>query len=241
MISSMLAEMLAVGAGDSIEVEILEGRRGAFQVPVAGVFETYIGSPAYIEHRALARMLNERASVTNVHLGVDSNAQRSLLGELKTLPGLSAITLKQAAIRTFDETMAETIMIFVSFFVVFSCALAFGVTYNAARVALSERGRELATLRVLGFTRAEISYLLLGEIALLTLLALPLGCLAGRALARLIVAGFKTELYRVPFVVDASTYAWAMVVTVLATAVSALLVRRRLDRLDLIAVLKTRE
>jgi putative ABC transport system permease protein len=240
MISSMLAQMLEVGVGDSIDVEILEGRRGTFRVPVAGVFETYIGSPAYIEYRALARMLHERASVTNVHLSVDANAQRTLLGELRTLPGLSAITLKQAAIQTFDETMAETIMIFVSFFVVFSCALAFGVTYNAARVALSERGRELATLRVLGFTRAEISYLLLGEIALLTLLALPLGCLEGRALARLIVAGFETELYRVPFVVDASTYACAMIVTVLATAVSAFLVRRRLDRLDLIAVLKTR-
>lgn len=132
-------------------------------------------------------------------------------------------------------------MIFVSFFIVFSCALAFGVTYNAARIALSERGRELATLRVLGFTRAEISYLLLGEIALLALAALPLGCLVGRGLAGLIVAAFETELYRVPFVVDASTYGWAMVVTILATAVSALLVRRRVDRLDLIAVLKTRE
>ena len=120
-------------------------------------------------------------------------------------------------------------------------ALAVGVTYNAARIALSERGREFATLRVLGFTRAEISYLLLGEIALLAAIALPLGCLAGRMLARLIVSAFKTELYRVPFVLDGSSYGWAMIITIVATAVSAVLVRRRLDRLDLIAVLKTRE
>lgn len=241
LISSMLGQMLRVSTGDLIEVEILDGRRGTFRVPVAGMFETYIGSPAYMNIDALARLLKERQTVTNVHLRVDPQFRRSLLAELKTLPRLSAITLKDAAIRTFDETMAETIMIFVSFFVVFSCALAFGVTYNAARIALSERGRELATLRVLGFTRAEISYLLLGEIALLTLAALPLGCLIGQALARLIVTAFKTELYRVPFVIDASTYAWAMVVTTLATGASALLVRRRLDRLDLIAVLKTRE
>jgi putative ABC transport system permease protein len=241
LISSMLAEMLHVSTGDLIEVEILDGRRGTFQVPVAGMFETYIGSPAYMNIQALARLLRERQTATNVHLRVDPQVRSSLLAELKRLPRLSAITLRDAAIRTFDETMAQTIMIFVSFFVAFSCALAFGVSYNAARIALSERGRELATLRVLGFTRAEISYLLLGEIALLTLAALPLGCLIGRALARLIVTGFKTELYRVPFVVDPSTYAWAMVVTTLATGASALLVRRRLDRLDLIAVLKTRE
>lgn len=241
LISSMLAELLQVVRGDSITVEVLEGRRDIFNVPVAGIFETYIGSPAYIEIGALARLLHERASITSVHLRVDRREQQTLLRELKTLPRVSAITLKSAAIRTFDDTMAQTLMIFVSFFIVFSCALAFGVTYNAARIALSERGRELATLRVLGFTRAEISYLLLGETALLTLLALPLGCLVGRLLARLIVAGFKTEFYRVPFVINAATYGWAIVVGVLATAASAFLVRQRIDRLDLIAVLKTRE
>lgn len=241
MISSMLAKLLKVRRGDEVTVEILEGRREILQVPVTGVFETYIGSPAYMEIGALARLLKERQTVTGVHLRVDRRELPVLLNELKTLPRLSAVTLKAAAIRTFDETMAKTLLIFVSFFVVFSCALAFGVTYNAARITLSERGRELATLRVLGFTRAEISYLMLGEIALLMLLALPTGCAIGWLLARLIVSAFETELYRVPFVIDASSYGIAIAVAVGATAVSALLVRRRMDRLDLIAVLKSRE
>jgi putative ABC transport system permease protein len=241
MISSMLAELLGVVRGDRITVQILEGRREVLEIPVAGIFETYIGSPAYIENDALARLLKEPPTATAVHMRVDARQLPALMLKLKTLPRVSAITLRAASIRTFDETMARTLLIFVSFFIVFSCALAFGVTYNAARIALSERGREFATLRVLGFTRGEISYLLLGEIALLTAIALPFGCLAGRLLARLIVAGFKTELYRVPFVVDASSYGWAMVVALVATALSVILVRRRLDRLDLIAVLKTRE
>lgn len=241
MISSMLAEMLGVSRGDRITVEILEGRREVLQIPVAGIFETYIGSPAYIEERALARLLRESQTVSALHLRVDSLQLTALLAELKMLPGLSAISLRAANIQMFDETMARTLMIFVSFFIVFSCALSVGVTYNAARIALSERGREFATLRVLGFTRAEISYLLLGEIALLAAIALPLGCFVGHLLARLIVAAFKTELYRVPFVLEGSSYGWAMIVTILATTVSAVLVRRRLDRLDLIAVLKTRE
>jgi len=241
VISTMLAKLLDVREGDRITVEVLEGRRPVLDVPVAGTFETYIGSPAYMDIRALNRLMLERPSVTAVHLRADSAARAALFRELKSLPRVSAVTVKESAVQTFRDTMAETIMIFVSFFIAFSCALAFGVTYNAARISLSERGRELATLRVLGFTRAEISYILLGEIALLTFVAMPLGCVAGFALASLIVRAFETELYRVPLVVLASTYAWSMVIGLAATAVSALLVRRRVDRLDLIAVLKTRE
>lgn len=241
VISTMLAKLLGVSRGDRITVEMLEGRRPVVEVPVVELFETYIGSPAYMEIGALSRLMHERPTVTAVHLQVDSQLRAALLEKLKTLPRVGAVTMKDAAVRTFHETMAKTMMIFVSFFILFSSTLAFGVTYNAARIALSERGRELATLRVLGFTRAEISYILLSETALLTFVALPLGCALGYALARLIVGAFETELYRVPFVIEPSTYGWAIVIGIAATLASALLVRARLDRLDLIAVLKTRE
>jgi putative ABC transport system permease protein len=205
------------------------------------MFETYIGSPAYMEIGALSRLMRERPMVSAVHLQIDSNARGALFQRLKTLPMVGAVTLKEAAVSTFNETLAQTLLIFVSLFVFFSCTLAFGVTYNAARVALSERGRELATLRVLGFSRAEISYILLGETALLTCAALALGCACGYALTRLVVGAFETELYRVPFVIERSTYGWAIVACMLATCAAALIVRSRLDRLDLIGVLKTRE
>ncbi len=241
VISTMLAGMLQVGIGDRVTVEVLEGRRPVFEVPVVGTFETYIGSPAYMEIGALDRLMRERPSVTAVHLRVDARQRARLFRELKSLPRVASVTVKDAAVRTFHETMAKTLMIFISFFVVFSCTLAFGVTYNAARISLSERSRELATLRVLGFTRAEISYILLGEVALITFVALPLGCASGFVLASLIVHAFETELYRVPMVILPATFGWAIAIGLAATAVSALLVRRRVDRLDLIAVLKTRE
>ncbi|MFO7276753.1 MAG: FtsX-like permease family protein [Pseudomonadota bacterium] len=241
VISTMLARILDVSIGDEITVEVLEGRRPVVRVPVVGTFETYIGSPAYMEIGALSRLLRERPSVTSVHLRIDPARREELFRTLKTLPRISAVTLREAAIRTFDETMAETLTIFVTLFIAFAGTLAFGVTYNSARIAVSERGRELATLRVLGFTRGEISYILLGETGLLTFAALPLGCAVGWLLARITVIGMETELFRVPFVVDRSSFAWAMIVVLLATAASALIVRARLDRLDLIAVLKTRE
>ncbi|NJD32163.1 MAG: FtsX-like permease family protein [Gammaproteobacteria bacterium] len=241
VISTMLAKMLGVDVGDRITVEVLEGRRPVFEVPVVETFETYIGSPAYMEIGALDRLMRERPSVTAVHLRIDSRYRDRLFRELKNTPSITAVTVREAAVQTFRDTMAQTIMIFISFFIVFACTLAFGVTYNAARISLSERGRELATLRVLGFTRAEISYILLGEVALLTFVALPLGCLIGYGLASMLVRAFETELYRVPMVILATTYGWAIAIGLAATAVSALLVRRRVDRLDLIAVLKTRE
>ncbi|MDH5275224.1 MAG: ABC transporter permease [Gammaproteobacteria bacterium] len=241
VISTQLAEMLQVRPGDSITVEVLEGRRPTLEVPVAATFETYIGSPAYMDIRALNRLMRERESVNSVHLRLDANQQARFYRELKLVPQVSAVTLKQAAVDTFYETLAQTLLIFIGFFVVFACTLAFGVTYNSARIALSERGRELATLRVLGFTRREISYILLGEVGLLTFIALPMGCVLGYGLGALLLSAFKTELYRIPMALQLDTLGKAVLIILAATSFSALLVRRRLDTLDLIAVLKTRE
>jgi putative ABC transport system permease protein len=144
-------------------------------------------------------------------------------------------------IRNFRETLTANMNVSILFNVVFAGIIAFGVVYNAARVSLSERSRELASLRVLGFTRAEISLILLGELALLTLVALPVGGLLGYGLAALIVQSLDSEVYRFPLVVSRSAVAWAFLTVIAATLVSGLVVRRRLDALDLVAVLKIRE
>lgn len=241
VLSTMLAQILDVDRGDTLTVEVLEGRRPVLRVPVVDTFETYIGTPAYMSIRALNDVMREAPAVSAVHLRVDPAARLRLFEELKQTPQTASLTIKQAAIDKFYDTLAETLVIFISFFVSFAGVLAFGVTYNSTRIALSERGRELATLRVLGFSRAEISYILLGETALLTLVALPLGCFMGYTLARFISERFVTELYRVPMIIELSTYGWAVVTGLTAATITAVIVRRRLDRLDLIAVLKTRE
>lgn len=241
VMSTMLAGILDVSAGDSVTVEVLEGRRPVLRLPVVETFETYIGTPAYMNIRALNDIMREAPAVSAVHLRVDENQQARLFQALKETPQTASLTIKQAAIDTFHDTLAETLLIFITFFVSFAGVLAFGVTYNSARIALSERGRELATLRVLGFSRAEISYILLGETAMLTLVALPLGCVTGYALARLITGSFVTELYRVPMIIESATFGWAVVTGLTAATLTAVVVRRRLDRLDLISVLKTRE
>ncbi|HEM45428.1 MAG TPA: ABC transporter permease, partial [Alphaproteobacteria bacterium] len=241
LLSTKLAELLGVVPGDAVRVEVLEGRRPVRDMPVSGVFETYLGTPAYVRMDVLNRMMGERPAASGAHLAVDPARTAELNAALKELPVVSAVTSRRAAVQKFHDTMAETMLIFVGFFTAFSCMLAFGVTYNSTRVALSERARELATLRVLGVTRMEISYILLGEMALLTLLGLPIGCLTGYGISWLMTTQFETELYRVPLLIEDTTYGWSVLICVAATVVSAALVRRRLDRLDLISVLKTRE
>ncbi len=241
VLSTQLAEMLGVGIGDEVFIEVLEGRRVILNLPLVALFETYIGSPAYMEICALNRALGNGNAINSVHLRVDSTEQQALFAALRETPRISAVTVREAAVAGYQETLADTIRIFVLFFSVFAGALAIGVGYNAARIGLSERGRELATLRVLGFTLPEITYILLGEVAALTLLALPIGCLGGYVLTYVWHGAFVTELYRVPFMILPATYAIAILVTLAATLLAGLLVGRRLHRLDLIAVLKARE
>jgi putative ABC transport system permease protein len=241
VVSRKLAEILDLEVGDRLDVEVLEGRRPWFQAPVVATFDTYIGTPAYMRIEALNRLMREPGTINGVHVLADEARERALYQELAGLPRVSAVTLRRAAVDTFHDTMARMIDIFVAFFIAFACTLAIGVIYNGARIALSERGRELATLRVLGFTRWQVSYILLGELGLLTLLALPLGCAAGLSLSYLISSSFDTELFRVPLAIGVATYGTAVVITLAAALGCAGLVRRRLDRLDLIAVLKTRE
>lgn len=241
VLSTKLAEKLNVGPGDKVRVEILEGRRPTLELTVASLFETYIGMPAYMDKAALNRLLLEPRRVEFLDLLVDEREQAELFAELKELPSIAAVMLRRAAVDEFHETLAKTLLVYVSFFVAFSCTLAFGVVYNTARIALSERGRELATLRVLGFSRWEISYILLGEVGLTVLFGLPLGCLAGLGLAWLMTTAFESELYRIPMIIEPSTYGMGVLIVLLAAVVSGFLVRERLDKLDLISVLKTRE
>jgi len=241
LVSSKLAEMLAVEPGDRVSVEVLEGRRPVLDVPVAGIFETNMGTPAYMRMDALNRLMRERPVANAVHLAVDPLREPELFRELERIPAVSGVTLRRAAVEKFNQTMAETMLIFTGVFALFSATLAFGVAYNATRVSLSERARELATLRVLGQTRLEISYILLGEVALLALAGLPIGCAVGAAISWFMATQFETELYRVPLVLEHTTFGMAVAIAIVSVAISAAIVRQRLDRLDLIAVLKTRE
>ena len=176
MLTARLAKKLGVTQGDEVEIHVLEGRRPIVRMKVERLYDSYIGMFAYANLQVLNRLLLERPSTQFVNASIDEAEQSALLAKLKNLPAVSSVAIKSVAKANFDNTIAETLMIFVGFFSAFSFALGFGVTYNAQRIALSERGRELATLRVLGFSRGDALYILLGEVTLLVCLALPLGC-----------------------------------------------------------------
>ncbi|MBN2331803.1 MAG: FtsX-like permease family protein [Deltaproteobacteria bacterium] len=241
MLTDQLGSILQVKEGDRLTVEALEGRRPVRELTVAGLVKEYVGVSAYMELAALNRFMAEGELVSGVYLRVDEDRLPAVYAALNTMPRVAGTVVQRHAVESFYETMAEQVLIFTFFVTMFAGIIAFGVVYNSARISLAERGRELASLRVLGFSRREISAILLGELAILTLAAIPLGFLAGYGLCFYIISYLQTDLYRIPLVIDGSTYAFSAVMVLLAAGISGLLVRRRLDHLDLIAVLKTRE
>lgn len=241
LLSALLAERLGVEPGDRLEIEVLEGRRPRFELTVEGTTEDLLGSAVYLDLGFLRRQLGESEVASGAFVAVDPRQLDALYARLKQLPGIAAVGVREAARAGFEETIAESFRISLSITVLFACVLAAGMVYNGARVALSERGRELASLRVLGFSRGEVATLLLGEQAVLTLLSVPVGLLAGYGLCWLIVLRVQSELFRIPLVVTVATPLFAAATVVGAAVASGLVVYRRLCHLDLVAVLKTRE
>ncbi len=241
VLSSSLARALGVAPGDTVTANVLVGRRAVQDLSVTGIVKQYLGLAAYMDIDAVRRLMREGAALTGAHLAVDSAYLPDLFRAVKETPAIAGSGLRTAALEAFNETFAENIGIMIFFNVLFASVIAFGVVYNSARVSLAERSRELASLRVMGFTRAEISAILLGELGVLTLLALPVGMVLGYGLSSLVVKAFETELYAIPFTAEPKTYAACALVVVAATLVSGLIVRRKLDRLDLMEVLKAKE
>lgn len=241
LLSDKLADLLQVQPGDLLIVEVLEGSRPIRTVPVAGLVDELIGVSAYMDMAALNRLMQEGPTLSGAFLAVDEQLLPSLYHQLKQTPAVASVVLHKTMIERFQQTIAESQGISTLIQVVFACIIAFGVVYNAARIALSERGRELATLRIIGFSKVQVAVVLLGEQAILTIAAIPLGFALGYGIAALLSLAYNTELYRFPLVISRASYAFAFVVIAIAAFVSGWLVRRQCDRLDLIAVLKTRE
>lgn len=241
VVDARVADVLALKRGDVVEVEFLQGRRTRRFVPVTDIIQSYFGLMAFMDLDALHEVTDEGPRVTGVHIGYDTRAQHELFTAIKSTPAIGSIGLQRQALTRFRATIEQNMSYMVTVYVGLAAIIAFGVVYNSARIQLSEHARELASLRVLGFTRAEVSGVLLTELALLTLVAIPLGWAIGYGFGWLLIQGFSSDLYRVPFVIGRATYAKASLVVLAATAVSALVVRRRVNKLDLIAVLKTRD
>lgn len=241
LINRRVAEVLDLRRGDEVEVELLGKRRGIRRVIVADVIESYFGLAVFMDMDALSRLVGEGPRVSGVHIAYDVLQQPELYRAVKSTPAIASIELQRIALQRFRETLAENINIMRSVYIILSVIIAFGVVYNSTRIQLSERARELASLRVLGFTRGEVSRVLLTELAILTAAAQPLGWLLGYLFGWAVMRAFQSDIFTVPFVILPATYGISALVVLAAAAASALIVRRRIDRLDLIAVLKTRD
>ena len=240
-ISDMLAKILGVGVGDFVEVDLLEGRRRTVTLPVAARIEDYFGIKAMMDADALTRLTGESPTVNSVNVSLDANRLNSLYDAIKRMPVVSGIALQRVSLENFRKTIALLVTTMASIYTALAAIIAIGVIYNSARISLSEHARELASLRVLGFTRWEVFRILLLELAVITILAQPPGWAIGYGLAWIMKTNLAGETMRVRLVVENFTFALASMIAITAAVSSALIVRKRVNQLDLVAVLKTRD
>jgi putative ABC transport system permease protein len=240
-ISGILAEILGVRVGDPVEVDLLEGQRRTIILPISALIEDYFGIKAIMNAEALAHILREAPTVTSVQISLDETRLGFLYTALKRLPMVAGLALQSASLANFRKSLAIIVTLTASIYTGLAAVIAFGVVYNSARISLSERARELASLRVLGFTRGEVLWILLLELALLAALAQPVGWAIGYGLAWVMRNNLAGELMRVRLVVEPFTYLLASGIVLTAAALSALVIRDRVRNLDLISVLKTRD
>ena len=241
VLTDRLADKLGLRVGDLIRVELLEGSRRVLLLPLEAMTREMMGLNIYAERRALNAWLGEGDVSTQFSLSLERGAEPALLLASKSLPRVVGAFSKATLLRNMQDISARNVRIMSTLLTLFASVIAVGVVYNNARIALAERAWELASLRVLGFTRAEVSALLLGELALSIAIAVPLGLWLGWGLTQLIVGLLKSDQFFFPVVIQPRTYAWAALAVFAAGLASALVVRRRIDRLDLVAALKTRE
>jgi len=240
-LSRHIADELGLRLGDMVTVEVMQERRPIALMPVTRIVEQYMGFAAFMHIDALNRLMLEGPTVTGIHIFSDEAQTNELYRRLKDTPLVAGVALTSAAREGFQISLENTMYVMIGIYAAFATLIAFGVTYNSARIAFSERARTLASLRVLGFTRAEVAYILLGELGIQTLIALPLGCLLGYGLALVMAPILKTDMYEFPLIIADATYGLSVSVVMLSAIVCGFLITRRVYRLDLVSVLKARE
>jgi len=241
VVSAKLAEVLGARVGDTLTVEVLEGKRPVRLVRLAGLAEDFAGVAAYMDMHALNRLLGEGDLITGANFRIDEAHRAEFLRALKQIPKVSWVAIKESLRENFRQTTAASIGLIQTIYMIFAMVVAFGVVYNNARISLAERARELATLRVIGFSQSEVGTVLITELVILALVAVPIGLLIGTGFATAILRAVNTETVRVPLILTASNYAFAVLVVTVASAISALVVLRKLNQLNLVGALKAPE
>jgi len=241
VLSKRVAQHLEARRGDVINIKLLEEGWHQTQAPVVDIVESYLGLNAYMDLAALDRLSRIGPRRSGVYVELDPAKLKETYSAIKSIPAVASIALQASSLRKFREIVGKNIFIMTSVYVVLAVIVAFGMVYNSARIQLSERARELASLRVLGFTRSEVSMVLAVELAVIALLAQPLGWFLGYSFSWAVVQGFQSDLFRIPFIVELSAFGWSSIIVLIASILSSLIVLLRVRRLDMIRVLKTKE
>ncbi|MDV6237773.1 FtsX-like permease family protein [Leptospira ellisii] len=240
-LNSNVAGKLGIETGSVVRLELLEGNRKKIDVRVEGLVEELLGQGAYMELSAANRLLNEAESVNLVAVRTDSKLESDFLAALKTVPKISGVSTREGDLKVFTDTMQRSVLATTLILFIFASVISVGVVYNTAMISLSERAFELGSLRILGFTKAEVFRILAGELGFEILASLPVGCVLGYLFAYFLMTTVETEGFKVPLIISYRTYAIAVLCTLGTSALSYVVLYSKIKNMDLLSILKVRE
>ena len=241
VLSEKLAEILGAYRGDIITLEVLEGRRPTLEVQVIELVQEYVGANAFMNLPALNRLMGEAHVISGATLLINGGEDSELYSSVKNIPAINSIITHSVLVKSVKDTITKSIVDTFIINIIFAGLIAFGVVYNTARISLSERARELGSMRVLGFTEREVALVLLGELLLLVAIAIPIGLWLGMQMAYGVASSVDTEVFRFPVVFSDRTIGATVLIILTATSISGYVVWKHIVKLDIVKVLKTRE
>ena len=242
VLSKKLAEMMSLNVGDRVKIKPMIGRvTDEKVVRVSKIIQQYFGASGYMNIEALSRVLNESYAMNSVLLATAPGKAKFMNDELEDIPAVSSIEVKEDSIRNMNETIQMNMKVTSFVTVLFAGIISFSIIYNITSVSLAERERELASLRVMGFSREEVGRILYHENIALGVVGLVLGLPLGIAISKALVTAFDTEMIRLPYHLEPRTFIISITLTLFFVLVSNLAIRRKIHHLDLVETLKERE
>lgn len=238
IITEKLSLLLGVEPGDTIT---LDGD-SRVEVRVADITEHYIQHSVYMSAAYYEQVFGQAPEENAVLVSYDTQADgaQELEQDLVSLDGVSSLTRIEDTRKTFGTSL-ESVDYAVALIIVCAAALAFVVLYNLTNINITERMRELATLKVLGFYDGELSAYIYRENVILTVFGVALGMVLGKLLHQWLILTVEIDLLMFGRTVAPTSYLWAVVLTTVFSLLVNLGAHRKLKKLDMVESLKTVE
>ncbi len=239
LLTEGLAESLGVKRGDMLTIEALNKPGIERQVTVKGLVEEYMGGSGFMELDVLNGVLQEGSTINNALINLRYNSG-NFVRDIEGMAYVQSVREPDDMVKQYNEYMG-LMYAYIGVIITLSCIMGFAIIYNTTTISIMERKRELASLRIMGFTNKKVSELIFNENTAVSVMGLIVGMPLGRFMGVQMLNYVPEDMMSLPLVIFPKTYVLAAVTVALFVILAQMANMRRISRMDLVEVMKSRE